>query len=108
MASDVARQRIASLEEDLQRIEAQLAGDPKIKVDDHPKVKQMLAARQEALLNLRRTTIEAPMDGVVSKVQVPGNYVVAGTPADVARSSSSRTAPYLARFINNSTRAGSN
>jgi membrane fusion protein (multidrug efflux system) len=83
MSMDVARQRIASLEEDLQRIEAQLAGDPKIKVDDHPKVKQMLAARDEALLNLRRTTIEAPMDGVISKVQVPGNYVIAGTPAMV-------------------------
>jgi excinuclease ABC subunit A len=37
-----------------------------------------------------------------------GQVVVAGTPADVARSSSSRTAPYLARFINDSTRAGSN
>mgnify|MGYP003348095996 CR=1 FL=1 len=83
MAAEVARQRIASLQEDLQRIEAQLAGDPKIRVDDHPRVKQMLASRDEALLNLRRTTIEAPMDGVVSKVQVPGNYVVAGTPAMV-------------------------
>jgi membrane fusion protein (multidrug efflux system) len=30
MAAEVARQRIASLQEDLQRIEAQLAGDPKI------------------------------------------------------------------------------
>ena len=73
MSAEVARQRIASLQEDLQRIEAQLAGDPKIKVDDHPRVKQMLAAREEALLNLRRTTIEAPMDGIVSKVLVPGS-----------------------------------
>ena len=68
-------------EEDLQRIEAQLAGDPKIKVDDHPKVKQMLAARDEALLNLRRTTIEAPLDGIVSKVLVPGSYAVTGVPS---------------------------
>jgi membrane fusion protein (multidrug efflux system) len=81
MSADVARQRIASLEEDLQRIEAQLAGDPKIRVDDHPKVKQMLAARDEALLNLRRTTIEAPMDGIVSKVLVPGSYAVMGVPS---------------------------
>ncbi len=81
MSAEVARQRISSLEEDLQRIEAQLAGDPKIKVDDHPKVKQMLAARQEALLNLRRTTIEAPMDGIVSKVLVPGSYAVMGVPS---------------------------
>jgi len=81
MSAEVARQRIASLEEDLTRIEAQLAGDPKIKVDDHPRVKQMLAAREEALLNLRRTTIEAPIDGVVSKVLVPGSYAVMGVPS---------------------------
>ncbi len=81
MGLDVARQRIASAEEDLQRIEAALAGDPKIKVDDHPKVKQMLAARDEALHNLRRTTIEAPLDGVVSKVLVPGSYAVMGVPS---------------------------
>ena len=81
MAAEVARQRIASLEEDLLRIEAQLAGDPKIKVDDHPRVKQMLAARDEALLNLRRTTIEAPMNGIVSKVLVPGSYAVMGVPS---------------------------
>jgi membrane fusion protein (multidrug efflux system) len=81
MGLEVARQRIASLEEDLQRIEAALAGDPKIKVDDHPKVKQMLAARDEALHNLRRTTIEAPLDGVVSKVLVPGSYAVMGVPS---------------------------
>jgi membrane fusion protein (multidrug efflux system) len=81
MGAEVARQRISSLEEDLQRIEAQLAGDPKIKVDDHPKVKQMLAARDEALHNLRRTTIEAPMDGIVQKVLVPGSYAVTGVPS---------------------------
>ncbi len=81
MGLDVARQRIASLEEDLQRIEAALAGDPKIRVDDHPKVKQMLAQRDEALHNLRRTTIEAPLDGVVSKVLVPGSYAVMGVPS---------------------------
>ncbi len=81
MGLDVARQRIASAEEDLQRIEAALAGDPKIRVDDHPKVKQMVAARDEALLNLRRTTIEAPMDGIVSKVLVPGSYAITGVPS---------------------------
>jgi membrane fusion protein (multidrug efflux system) len=81
MGLDVARQRIASLEEDLQRIEAALAGDPKIRVDDHPRVKQMLAARDEALHNLRRTAIEAPLDGVVSKVLVPGSYAVMGVPS---------------------------
>jgi len=80
LALDVARQRIASGQEDLTRIEAALAGDPKIRVDDHPKVKMMLAARDEALLNLRRATIESPLDGVVAKRPVPGSYATAGLP----------------------------
>jgi membrane fusion protein, multidrug efflux system len=80
MGLDVARQRISAAEEDLLRIEAALAGDPKIHPDDHPKVKQLMAAREEALLQLRRTTIESPLDGIVSKRPVPGSYATAGVP----------------------------
>jgi membrane fusion protein, multidrug efflux system len=80
MGLEVARQRISAAQEDLQRIEAALAGDPKIHTDDHPRVKQMMAAREEALLQLRRTTIEAPLDGIVSKRPVPGSYATAGVP----------------------------
>jgi membrane fusion protein, multidrug efflux system len=80
---EVARQRISTAQEDLTRIEAALAGDPKIRVDEHPKVKQMLAAREEALLNLRKTMIEAPIDGIVSKRPVPGSYATSGMPAIV-------------------------
>ena len=83
MGLDVARQRISAAQEDLQRIEAQLAGDPKIRTDDHPRVKQMVAARDEALLQLRRTTIESPLDGIVSKRPVPGSYATAGVPVMV-------------------------
>jgi membrane fusion protein, multidrug efflux system len=83
MGLDVARQRISAAQEDIQRIEAQLAGDPKIRTDDHPRVKQMVAARDEALLQLRRTTIESPLDGIVSKRPVPGSYANAGVPVMV-------------------------
>ncbi len=83
MGLDVARQRISAAQEDLQRIEAQLAGDPKIRTDDHPRVKQMVAARDEALLQLRRATIESPLDGIVSKRPVPGSYATAGVPVMV-------------------------
>ncbi len=83
MGLDVARQRISAAQEDLTRIEAALAGDPKIRADDHPRVRQMMAAREEALLQLRRTTIEAPLDGVVSKRPVPGSYATAGVPVMV-------------------------
>ncbi|CAN5920434.1 HlyD family secretion protein [soil metagenome] len=80
---DVARQRISAAQEDLQRIEAALAGDPKIRADDHPRVRQMMAARDEALLQLRRTTIDSPLDGIVSKRPVPGSYATAGVPVMV-------------------------
>ncbi len=80
---DLARQRISAAQEDLQRIEAQLAGDPKIRADDHPRVRQMMAAREEALLQLRRTMIESPIDGIVAKRPVPGSYATAGAPVMV-------------------------
>ncbi len=83
MGLDIARQRISAAQEDLQRIEAQLAGDPKIRTDHHPRVKQMVAARDEALLQLRRTTIEAPLGGIVAKRPVPGSYATAGVPVMV-------------------------
>ena len=83
MGLEVARQRISAAQEDLQRIEAQLAGDPKIRADDHPRVRQMMAAREEALLQLRRTSIEAPLDGIVAKRPVPGSYATAGVPVMV-------------------------
>jgi membrane fusion protein, multidrug efflux system len=83
MGLDVARQRISAAQEDLQRIEAQLAGDPKIRADDHPRVRQMMAARDEALLQLRRTTIDSPLDGIVAKRPVPGSYATAGVPVMV-------------------------
>ena len=81
MALDVATRRVSAAQEDLTRIEAALAGDPKIAVDDHPRVKQLLAMRDDALLNLRRTIITAPMDGIVQKVLVPGSYAVMGVPS---------------------------
>lgn len=80
---EIARQRISAAEEDLTRIEAALAGDPKIRPDDHPRVRQMMAARQEALLQLRRTMVESPLDGIVSKRPVPGSYATAGVPVMV-------------------------
>jgi membrane fusion protein (multidrug efflux system) len=81
MALDVARQRVMAAQQDLTRIVAALAGDPHIAIDDHPKVKQLLAARDDALLNIRRTSILAPMDGIAQKVLVPGNYAVMGVPS---------------------------
>ncbi|HEX2890833.1 HlyD family secretion protein [Vineibacter terrae] len=76
---DLARQRIAMLNEELMRLEASLAGDPKIHTDDHPRVKQSRAARDEAALNLRRTRIEAPIDGITARKPTVGTHALAGT-----------------------------
>jgi membrane fusion protein (multidrug efflux system) len=76
---DVARQRTAMLHEELLRIEAALAGDPKIKAEDHPKVRQAKAVRDEAILNLKRTRIEAPIDGIAARKPTVGAYASAGT-----------------------------
>jgi membrane fusion protein (multidrug efflux system) len=81
MSLDVAQRRVSAAQEDLTRIEASLAGDPQIPVDKHPKVMQLLAQRDDALLNIRRCSILAPMDGRVSKVLVPGSYAVMGVPS---------------------------
>jgi membrane fusion protein (multidrug efflux system) len=81
MSLDVAERRVSAGEEDLTRIVAALAGDPQIPIDEHPKVKQLFAQRDDALLNIRRTSILAPMDGQVSKVLVPGSYAVMGVPS---------------------------
>jgi membrane fusion protein (multidrug efflux system) len=81
MSLDVAQRRVSAAQEDLTRIEASLGGDPQIAVDQHPKVKQLMAQRDDALLNIRRTEIRAPMDGRVSKVLVPGSYAIMGVPS---------------------------
>ncbi|QQS13873.1 MAG: HlyD family secretion protein [Rhodospirillales bacterium] len=77
---DISRQRIAMLSEEMLRIEAQLGGDPKVHTDDHPRVRQIAAARDEALLNLKRTTIVAPFDGVASRRPTVGASATIGQP----------------------------
>jgi membrane fusion protein (multidrug efflux system) len=75
---DLARQRIAMLNEELRRLEASLAGNPKIHTDDHPRVKQSQAARDEAALNLRRTRVEAPIDGITARKPTVGTHAAPG------------------------------
>ncbi|MCO5073412.1 MAG: HlyD family secretion protein [Rhizobiaceae bacterium] len=60
---------------------AALGGDPTIATDSHPVVLAALAARDQAALNLKQTTVTAPTDGVISQASSfkPGQYVNAGT-----------------------------
>ena len=74
-----ARQHLGSLQQQLAGIVANLAGDPDIAVADHPRMREAVAARDEAARQLDHTTVRAPMDGIVTNVPSlqPGQYLAA-------------------------------
>jgi membrane fusion protein (multidrug efflux system) len=79
----VARQRIASIEQQIASTVVALNGNPDIEADSHPAVHEAKAQLDEAQLYLSYATVYAPDDGIVAKVddlQV-GNYVNNGAPA---------------------------
>jgi membrane fusion protein (multidrug efflux system) len=76
-AYKIAREQLASKEQDVASTLASLGGDPDIPVAQHPMVQHAQAALDRAELNLSYTVIRAPEDGIVTKVdqlQV-GNWV---------------------------------
>lgn len=79
---DEARARLASVQHEITGVIAQLGGNPQIDPPKHPTVMQAQAALDRARLNLSYTTITAPSDGVVTRVErlQVGNYVAASTP----------------------------
>jgi membrane fusion protein (multidrug efflux system) len=60
---------------------AALDGNPNAPIDSHPTVQAALAAKEQASLDLARTTVRAPKDGIVSQVDKlnVGQYVSEGT-----------------------------
>ncbi len=81
-ALDTARQQVASAEQQVAAVAADLDDNPAIDPKDHPSVQQAQAALDRAKLDLSYTVIVASTDGVVTKVdqlQV-GDYINASTP----------------------------
>lgn len=77
-----ARSDLAGAEADEAHARAALSGSPTAAIDQHPLVLAAAAARDKAALDLTRTTVRAPADGLASqttKVQ-PGQIVALGIP----------------------------
>ena len=81
-ALDEARAHLAGAQHEIAGVIAQLGGDANIEPSKHPSVLQAKAALDRARLNLSYTTVTAPSDGVVTRVEQlqVGNYVAASTP----------------------------
>jgi membrane fusion protein (multidrug efflux system) len=79
----VAQQKLVSLKQQLAGVVAQLNGTPDAAVEDYPKYKEMLAARDEAARQLDHATVRAPIAGIATKVPSlqPGQYLAASTSA---------------------------
>jgi membrane fusion protein, multidrug efflux system len=81
-ARDEARTQIAGAQQQIGAVVANLGGNPNIAPDRHPAVQQAQARLDRAKLDLSYTTISAPSDGIVTRVdqlQV-GSYIAASAP----------------------------
>lgn len=76
-----AQKDIAMLQEELSGITAELGGDPNIASEEHPSYKAALAQRDAAKLNLDRTFIKAPIDGLAGGAPRQGDYARGSVPA---------------------------
>jgi membrane fusion protein (multidrug efflux system) len=78
-----AQQKLASLNQQLAAIAANLNGDPNIPVEQHPRYLDAVAQRDEAARQLAHTVVRAPFAGIVTNVPAiaPGKYLAASTTA---------------------------
>src|SRR5713101_5857222 len=78
-----AQQKLASLNQQLAAIAANLNGDPNIPVEQHPRYRDAVAQRDEAVRQLDHTVVKAPFAGIVTNVPsiAPGKYLPASMTA---------------------------
>ncbi|MHB1299344.1 MAG: HlyD family secretion protein [Burkholderiales bacterium] len=77
-----ARQKTASVRQEQMNLRALLGNDPDIDINAHPSVLQAKAALERAKLSLSYTVVNAPIDGIVAKVEglQAGDYIKAAAP----------------------------
>jgi membrane fusion protein, multidrug efflux system len=78
-----SQQKLASLDAQLAGIAANLNGNPDAPIENHPKYKDAVAARDEAARQLAHTIVRAPFAGIVTNVPSlqPGQYLAAAATA---------------------------
>ena len=76
-----AQSAVTMAEKKVDNARAALGGNPDIKTDAHPLVRQALADLHLAERNLEKTTVKAPADGVINQIGTVnvGQYVKAGS-----------------------------
>jgi membrane fusion protein, multidrug efflux system len=74
-----SQQKLASLQQQQAGLAANLNGDPDAPIENHPKFKDAVAARDEAKRQLAHTVVRAPFAGIVTNVPSlqPGQYLAA-------------------------------
>ena len=78
---DVARARLAAVQERAARVLASLSGDPNLPADRHPRFLEARAARNAAQLDLAHTRVTASAAGIVSNMRLQaGEFVARGVP----------------------------
>lgn len=80
LAVDAAASHADELRGKLAETRARLAGDPAIAIEQHPAWLSARADYDAARLDLERTAIRAPIEGIASKVPNPGDYATPGLP----------------------------
>ena len=80
---DNARERVASLVQQLAGVAASLNGDPDAPIEQHPRYRNAMAQRDEAARQLDHTVVRAAFAGVVTNVPAiaRGKYLAASTTA---------------------------
>jgi membrane fusion protein, multidrug efflux system len=81
-AMESAQQQLQMARQGVQSARAALGGDPQIATEQHPLVREAIAAREKAALDLEHTVVRAPANGTVSqteRLQV-GQFVTIGMP----------------------------
>ena len=75
----LAKRKVRVLRQRVQGVRQSLGGNPDIRAEEHPRYLRARTERDQASIDLADTSIEAPVDGVVSNMKLQaGEYVEEG------------------------------